>query len=69
MNKINSKMITDYIAENQLTKKAFAEKSTISVKTLNSILGQKNVSLVAIFKVAKAMEKNMYELFSNPDNQ
>lgn len=61
--KINVKIITDYISANCLTKKKFCKKCNISVSTLYSILKEKNVDVLSVFKIAKAINVPLYLFF------
>jgi len=60
---MNTQLILDYMAEHKLTKKEFAKKCGISVRSLNSILQGKNVLLIRVVAVAKAMRMRLCELF------
>ena len=61
--KINVEIITDYISANRLTKKEFCEKCKIGISTLYSIFKQKNVDVLSLFKIAKAINVPLYRFF------
>lgn len=64
-NKINVKLIHDFIKRNKLTKSRFAKDCKISPATLNKVLqGMDNVGIMAVFKIAKAIKKELHEMFA-----
>lgn len=64
-NNINVKLINNFMKENNFTKSRFAHKCKISPSTLNKILqGNDNVGLLAVFKIARTIKKELHELFT-----
>lgn len=62
--KINTKLIEDYIKENNLTKTEFCKLCKISTKTLYKILLYKSkFSLIEIFKLARVMNISIINFF------
>lgn len=63
-NTINAEMILYFIREKGLTKSSFCKLCNIGVKTLNKILANKdNFRVIALFKIARVMKKEVYQLF------
>ncbi|MDE6585193.1 MAG: helix-turn-helix domain-containing protein [Clostridia bacterium] len=62
-NKLNTKLILDYIKNNNLTKKEFCRKCKISTSTLYKIINEKDFQLIALFKIAKIMNLKPYRFF------
>ena len=64
-NQINKQVILHYLWENKLTKKKLCDLAKIPPLTLNKILsGQENFRMIALFKIAKAMNIEVHRLFS-----
>ena len=61
--KLNTKLIFDYIKNNNLTKKDFCSQCKISASTFYRIINGKDFRLVALFKIAKIMNLNLYQFF------
>lgn len=53
INLLNTKMITDYITTNHLTKREFCKQCKISITTFYRIMKGKNFNLIALFRIAK----------------
>ncbi|MGN0960988.1 MAG: helix-turn-helix domain-containing protein [Christensenellales bacterium] len=64
MEKINIKLIENFIKENHLTKSKFCKMCKIGLSTLNKILANsENFRIVALFKIAKVLNIYIYQLF------
>ena len=60
----NIKLIEDYIKNNKLSKKEFCKLCGIGKPILRKILkNQQNLRLSALFKIARALNINVHELF------
>ncbi|MBQ9795437.1 MAG: hypothetical protein IJW36_00550 [Clostridia bacterium] len=63
-NLINTKLIKNFIKKNYLTKKAFSNIAKIRLNDLNKLLKNNlNVDAVVLFKIAKVVGVQVYELF------
>ena len=60
---VKTYIIKDYIKEKNLTKTEFYKRCKISIYTLNKILSRKNFEISALFKIAKVLELEVYQLF------
>lgn len=60
---VKTYIIKDYIREKKLTKTEFCKLCKISIHTLNKILSGKNFEISALFKIAKVLEMEVYQLF------
>ncbi|MBQ7579090.1 MAG: hypothetical protein IJT25_00965 [Clostridia bacterium] len=65
MNKIvNIKLIEHYIEEKKLNKTSFCKKCKVSACTFNKIIkNETNFRINALFKIAREMEINVFDLF------
>ncbi len=63
-NAVNIKIIDNYIKENKLNKTKFCKLCKISVYTFNKIMTNDNCQLIALFKIAKTMSIQIWELFA-----
>ena len=62
-NLVKTEKILNFIKENKLTKREFAEKCGINVWNLRKVLsGQTNFDVVYLFKIAKFMKIQVWEL-------
>ena len=62
--RINTKLIEDYIKDNNLSKKEFCKICGISQQILRKILrNQQNFYITALFKVARTLKLHIHELF------
>lgn len=62
---INTKIIKDYMEQNNLTKKAFCKKAGISGYSLNKVFkGDLNIDIVILFKIAFAMDIHIKDMFA-----
>ncbi len=59
---VNTKLISDYIKNNNLTKKEFCKQCNISKSTFYKIMAGKNYYLIALFKIAKKMGVKIHYL-------
>ena len=60
---INEELISNFIKNNKLTKTKFCKISKISLKTFYKVLdGNYNVDVKVLFKIAKAMQKNIVDI-------
>lgn len=63
-NRVNIKVINNFIKENKLSKGSFAKQCKISVSTLSKILqGNDNVGLLAVYKIARVIKIELHEMF------
>ncbi len=64
-NKINTRKILDFIKENNLSKTALCKKSNICYSTFQKLLeGKENISVIAVYKLARYMNVNLCDLFT-----
>jgi len=64
MNKINTQLIKKYLKEKKLSKSNFCKQCKISVVTLNKIISNKeNFRIIALFKIARVLNLQVYQLF------
>lgn len=62
--KINTKLIENYMYDNNLSKKEFCKLCELSQAILRKILrNQKNYRITALFKVAKLLKAHICDLF------
>lgn len=61
--KINTELIAKYIKDNGLTVKAFCKQCDISVNTFYRIMNGKNIKLVSLGRIVKAMGICSYQIF------
>lgn len=60
---VNVSKIRDYMKQNNLTQKQFAEKCNLNIWNLQSVLSDyKNYKLIYLFKIAKAMDVTVADL-------
>ncbi|MCI8412988.1 MAG: helix-turn-helix transcriptional regulator [Clostridia bacterium] len=62
--KVNFRIITDYITANHLTKKEFCKQCNVSISTFYRIAHGKNFDLHSLFKMAKRMNIAFHLLFN-----
>lgn len=63
MHQVKAEVILNYLAENNLTKKAFCEKALISKSTFQKVLrGSNKASVKTLYLIARAMGVSMIEL-------
>lgn len=63
-NNINVNLITTYLKENKMSKTKFCKMCGINFSTLKKILNnQKNFKVNALFKIAKVLNMQVYEIF------
>lgn len=61
---LNIFIITKYIKENKLTIKQFCAICKLSYNTLRKIVkGQKNIRISSLFKIARTLKIELYQLF------
>lgn len=61
----NSKLIYNYMSENEIGKTAFCRQCKISVSTLNKLLNNDfNVRTVALFRLSRVLKSRINDLFS-----
>lgn len=63
-NCINKELIEGYIKEHNLTKTKFCKMCKISYSTLTRILNDYDFYLIALFRIARVMEVEVYNLFN-----
>ncbi len=61
--KLNIGIIEDYIAKNCLTKTEFIRRCNISSSTFYRIMQGKDFYLIALLRIAKAMDIQIYRFF------
>jgi len=64
-NLVNTELITNYMRDNKLSKKAFCELCKISVGTLNKILNNVHLRVTPYLKIARLLNVRMSELLVN----
>lgn len=63
-NDINVNLIKTYLKENKMSKTKFCKMCGINFSTLKKILNnQKNFKVNALFKIAKVLNMQVYEIF------
>lgn len=62
-NLINTKIIENYIKENNLSKAKFCKICNISPSTFNKIMNNGNFKLNALFKIARIIKIRVYQFF------
>ena len=61
---IDTEFLENYLKDNKFSKTAFCKKCKITAKTFEKIMsGQTNFSLVAIFRIARALDIDFRVLF------
>lgn len=61
---IKKELIEQYLKDNKLSKTAFCKKCKIAPSTFKKIIEQNtNVGIVAIFRIAFAMNLKVHEIF------
>lgn len=63
-NLINVVLIEDYMAKNKLSKTKFSQLCKISPATLDRVLSGGNFSVIALFRIAKILEVEVYQMFN-----
>ena len=64
-NTIRTELIENFIKENNLSKSKFCEMCKISQSTLNKIMtNSENLRIVALFKIAKVLKIQVYQMFN-----
>ena len=61
--KLNTKLIFDYIKNNNLTKTKFCRQCKISTSTFYKIISGKDFRLIALIKMAKIMNLKLSQFF------
>ena len=62
-NKVNVKIIVEYLKENNLTRKEFCRQCRISTSTFYKIINGNDFGLQSLFRIAKRMDIRICELF------
>lgn len=63
-NEVNVELLKNYMKEQGLSKTEFCRQCKISIEVLNKILANKdNFRIIAIFKIARKLNIQIYELF------
>lgn len=62
-NEVNVSIISNYISQNHLTIRKFCEECKISVSTYYKIMQGKDVKLIYLFRIAKYMNLDIWQLF------
>ena len=62
-NKFKKEIIDNYLIENKISKTRFCKLCGISPYTLKKILNNENYEISALFKIAKVIEIQVYQMF------
>ena len=63
-NDIKIDLINNYLKERNLSKTQFCKLCKISYSTLTNILNGDNFRLIALFKIAKILNIEVYQIFN-----
>lgn len=63
-NLVNTKIIENYLIENNISKIKFCKICKTSVKTLDKVFNGEDYNLRVLFKIAVALDIKMCELFN-----
>ena len=64
-NTIKTKLIENFIKENNLSKSKFCKMCKISQSTLNKIItNNENFRIIALFKIARVLKIQVFEMFN-----
>ena len=63
-NEFNKEIIEKYVKANKISKTEFCKLCGISLCTLGKIMNNKNYRLKALFKIAKVLKTQIYQMFS-----
>lgn len=64
-NTIKNELIENFIKDNSLSKSKFCEMCKISQSTLNKIMtNSENFRIIALFKIAKVLKIQVFEMFN-----
>ena len=64
-NTIKTELIENFIKENNLSKSKFCKMCKISQSTLNKIItNSENFKIIAIFKIARVLKIQVFEMFN-----
>lgn len=62
--RINTDLIHEYMTKNGLCKKTFCKRCGISISTYDKVIKQQeNLNIIALFKIARAMNLYIKDLF------
>ena len=64
-NAVNTTIINSYIEANKLSKAKFCKLCKISIYAFNKIMTGQDFDIINIFRIAKAMNIRVCELFRN----
>lgn len=62
-NKFKKETIDNYLKDNKISKTRFCKLCGISPYTLKKILNNENYEISALFKIAKVIEIQVYQMF------
>ena len=62
-NKFKKEIIDNYLKENKISKTRLCKLCGISPYTLKKILNNENYEISALFKIAKVIEIQVYQMF------
>jgi predicted transcriptional regulator len=62
-NKFKKEIIDNYLKDNKISKTRFCKLCSISPYTLKKILNNENYEISALFKIAKVIEIQVYQMF------
>lgn len=61
--KYNTKLIDNYIDENNISKTQFAKNCKLSLKTINNLYSQtENIKILALCKIARRLDVSIKDL-------
>lgn len=63
-NKFKKEIIKRYLKANKISKTKFCKLCGISRYTLEKIMNNKNYNINALFKIAKVIKTQVYQMFS-----
>lgn len=63
-NSFKKEIIENYLKENKITKTKFCKLCSISLCTLEKIINNKNYRINALFKIAKVLKIQVYQMFN-----
>lgn len=62
---MNTKIIENYLKENNISKTRFCKMCKISVKTLDKVFNGEDYNLRVLFKIAVVLDIELSEMFKN----
>lgn len=62
---IKTEVFEDYMKEHNLTKTKFCQLCEIGVQTFNRIISRQNFRISALFKIAKVIKVEVWQMFKD----